>query len=201
MKKGKTPLSPSKIESSDRSCSLCESSTILKERNHILPSSHRVSSSGHRNKVLTRLSKLFGHKKRSDSSPSVNIPSKAMSENHVLEQPVPLVRTKAYTPPDAISGPEVPTINSVGSIDVTELPEYYVWVWGSNTCGQVMIPRSKLADPNLLAISTPQRIDRLAHRCITQLNCGPESTWLVSDSGDVWAGGQNNKVSKPDVLR
>lgn len=65
------------------------------------------------------------------------------------------------------------------------VPEGFLYVWGDNNKGQL------LHDEGGSRSDKPHRLHQFAQRKIASVYCGRESTWVVSEQGAVWAGGNN----------
>lgn len=65
--------------------------------------------------------------------------------------------------------------------------EYYVYSFGDNTAGQLLAnEQTELNVPN------PIRAPRINKQMISYLACGPQTTYVVTEKGDVLGGGSND---------
>ncbi|CEM37763.1 unnamed protein product [Vitrella brassicaformis CCMP3155] len=61
----------------------------------------------------------------------------------------------------------------------------FVWTFGDNYCGQVL---NEGTEP----VRQPVLLTKLRKQRILKVACGFETTWIIGDNGDVWAGGSND---------
>lgn len=151
------------------------------------------------------------------------------TSEEIVSQPLPLVRTNAYdaTACHSYSCPEpgetkesiqqttlleafstqnanaanvgaasgcVPTETSAPLEDCSPLaPQSFVYVWGDNSKNQTLTPSKGI-------VETPICLERLARHSMAFVHCGPMSTWIVSEAGDLWAGGWNTKVGRTNCV-
>lgn len=87
---------------------------------------------------------------------------------------------------DCMKDDYLPRSNISASSSLVSLPESFVYVWGDNSRGQILTDVKG-------AVETPKRVDRLTRHSVASVQCGYMSTWFVSESGDLWAGGCNIK--------